>query len=278
MTRSLRLPLTAALLALSTACENFDVQPYLPTVSFDRMDVQAVDWEGIDADFVFDVNNPNPIEVPLARFDYALAFEDVEWLSGDDPDGLTLAAAGATDVALPVSLEFASLYELVTALRGTDNIGFGLTGSFGFDTSLGPVDLPYNEAGDFPAPRRPRFSLDSLKIREINLTSADLRLKLNIDNDHASNLAFRNLDYAVSLAGVDVGGGFIDELGEVSGANTQTVNVPITINFLDVGSAVYDLLQGKKLDVGFEALMDVDTPFGLLPLSVDETGNITVEQ
>ena len=64
----------------------------------------------------------------------------------------------------------------------------------------------------------------------------------------------------------------------MAGANTQTVNVPITVNFLEVGSAVYDILQGKKLDVDFAAVMDVDTPFGALPLSIDETGNIAVEQ
>lgn len=279
MTRSFAsLALACALLSVGTACESFDIEPYLPTVSFNRMDVNSVDWEGISADFVFAVNNPNPLTIDLARFNYALAFEEVEWLSGDSPDGLTLEAAGSTDLALPVDLEFTSLYEMVQALRGQDNIGFGLDGSFGFNTDLGPVDLPFSEDGDFPAPRRPKFALDSVKIREIDFTSADLRLKLNIDNDHGSNLLFRNVDYAVSLAGVDVGGGFIDELGEVTGANTQTVNIPITVNFLDVGTAVYDILQGQKLDVDFLAEMDVDTPFGALPLSVDERGNITVEQ
>jgi len=269
------------LVPLLTACEgweDFELDPYLPKVAFQRLDVIAVDWQGVDADFVFDVENPNPVDVSMARFDYALAFEEVEWLAGDSPEGLVLAAEDSSELALPVSIEFESLFDMVQAVRGQDDIGFGLDGSFGFDTPVGPLDVPYAEDGGFPAPRRPQFSPNRLKLKNLNISGAELALKLDIDNEHGSNLFFENVDYSISLAGIDVGGGFIEELGSVDGATTETVSIPIEVDFLDAGAALYSVLQGEKLDASFQADMDVDTPFGVVPLQVDELREIGIER
>ena len=270
-----------SLLPLLTACEgweDFELDPYLPTVTFENLDVLDVTWEGVEADFVFNVNNPNPIDVNLARFDYGLAFQEVEWLNGDDPDGLTLGASGSSELALPVAFKFQDLYDLVQAVRGQDNIDFGLQGSFGFDTPAGPIDLPYNEAGDFPAPRKPEISLNGLKVQNIALSGADLNLKLDVDNSHGSKLGLAALDYDISLAGIDLGSGYIADLGAVEGDSQSRLTIPIHVDFLGGASALYSVLQGEKLDVDLQATMDVDTPFGVLPLSVNEFGQVNVER
>ena len=265
-----------------TACEgweDFELDPYLPKVRFDSLEVIDVDWDGVQADFVFQVDNPNPVDVRMDRFDYALAFEEVEWLAGDSPDGLQLYAEDASEVALPVDIQFAELFDMVQAVRGQDEIGFGLQGNFGFDTSIGPVDIPYDEDGGFPAPRKPDFTLNKLKLKDLSISGADLNLRIDVDNDHGSNLIFQNVDYQVSLAGIDVGGGFIDSLGEVDGATSKTVNVPISVDFLDVGTALYSVLVDKEpIEVDFEADMDVDTPFGVVPLHVADLREIGFEQ
>jgi LEA14-like dessication related protein len=270
-----------SLLPLLTACEgweDFELDPYLPTVTFENLDVLDVTWDGVEADFVFNVNNPNPVDVNLARFDYGLAFQEVEWLNGDDPDGLTLGASGSSELALPVAFKFQDLYDLVQAVRGQDNIDFGLQGSFGFDTPAGPIDLPYAEAGDFPAPRRPEISLNGLKVQSLGLSGADLNLKLDVDNSHGSKLGLAALDYQLSLAGVDLGSGYIADLGTVEGDSQTRLAIPIHVDFLGGASALYSVLQGEKLDVDLQATMDVDTPFGILPLTVNEFGQVNVER
>ncbi len=270
-----------SLLPLLTACEgweDFELDPYLPTVTFENLDVLDVTWDGVEADFVFNVNNPNPVDVNLARFDYGLAFQEVEWLNGDDPDGLTLGASGSSELALPVAFKFQDLYDLVQAVRGQDNIDFGLQGSFGFDTPAGPIDLPYAEAGDFPAPRRPEISLNGLKVQSLGLSGADLNLKLDVDNSHGSKLGLAALDYQLSLAGIDLGSGYIADLGTVEGDSQTRLAIPIHVDFLGGASALYSVLQGEKLDVDLQATMDVDTPFGILPLTVNEFGQVNVER
>ncbi len=277
MTTSLptRLLALAPLVLLGTGCEV--LADYLPTVAFDRLDVSAVDWDGADTEFVFRIDNPNPVEIKLARFDYALQFADVPWLEGDDPDGVVLAAGAGSEVALPVSIEFASLYDVVTATKGLDTVPFGLSGSFGFDSPAGVIDLPYNAEGGFPALRTPSFAYDKIRVDELGLTSATLALDLGVTNEHESSLIFENFDYALKLSGTSVADGVVDNLGEVLGAETGTLTIPFQIDFLDAGTAIYDAITSGEVQVGLQAATDVDTPFGIIPLSVDESGQVNVQ-
>ena len=79
---------------------------------------------------------------------------------------------------------------MVQAVRGQDDIAFGLDGSFGFDTPIGPLDIPYDEQGGFPAPRRPEISLKKVKLKDLSLQGVSFDVKLDVDNDHGSNLLF----------------------------------------------------------------------------------------
>ena len=59
-----------------------------PEVSFSHLEIEEIDFEHVDSSFVFVVDNPNPVGFSIDRFNYALDFSEVEWLSGDNPDGL----------------------------------------------------------------------------------------------------------------------------------------------------------------------------------------------
>lgn len=260
----------------AVGCEEID--PYLPTVSFNRLDVQDVDWSAVDSEFVFDVSNPNPLDIELATFEYGLDFEGVQWLSGESEDGLVLEASADNELALPVALEFENLYDMVQAVRGQDDIAFTLDGKFGFDTPIGLVELPYDAGGDFPAVRTPEVELGKLDAAiDWTALAANLDLKLHIDNDHGSNLWFQDFDYAVDLVGEQVASGVIDDFAEIEGATTATVSIPMELDLVSVGSAVYSALTGEQIEVGLQATTDVDTPFGVIPLSIDESGAVTID-
>ena len=269
--------LALALLPLTTLVGCEEIQPYLPTVSFDRLDVLDVDWGGIDSDFIFNVNNPNPVDIDLATFDYALEFADVEWITGDSPEGFELSASGDSELPLNVNLEFQNLYDMVQAVRGEDDIDFGLSGRFGFDTPIGLVELPYNASGLFPAMRTPTVDLGKLET-SINWSTltANLDLNITLDNDHGSSLWFQNFDYDVKLVGSKVASGLIEDFSEVDGATTQNVKIPMEIDLTDVADAVYSAITGDTIEVEIIASTDVDTPFGVIPLSIDEAGTVDI--
>jgi LEA14-like dessication related protein len=272
-------PLAIASLLLLTGCFE-EIEPFLPTVQFGRLDVQALDWEHIETDFVFYVDNPNPVGIPLESFDYALSLADIELLSGADPDGLELLASDMSEVALPVDLAFLNVYDVVQTTRGLDAVPFGLEGSFGFDSPLGVVNLPYDAGGDFPALRTPSLDLGRLRLDDLSLTGATLELDINVDNDHGSTVWLENFDYALSLEGVRVGEGFIQDFAGIDGATTYTVGLPLEVDFLSAGEALYNAFTGgDPINVKIEAGTDVITPFEgfTLPLDISESGRLTLQ-
>lgn len=253
-----------------------DLSGFIPTVRFDRLDVRDIDFERIDTDFVFQIDNPNPVGAPVDRFSYALTLADVELLSGDDPNGLQLVPDGESEIALPVDLVFANVYDAITATRGEDFVSFGLAGGFGFDTDLGPVDVSFDEQGDFPALRVPKFNLGKLHVNAVDTSAVEFGLDVGIDNDHGSALDFADVGFSLEFGGVQVGDGELDETIAVDGATERQVSLPFRVDYRDAADALVALASGEKLDVQLDVNTNVDTPFGVLPLHIDQTGNIEV--
>lgn len=267
--------MTALLLLACTG--GGDLSAFVPTVKFDRLDVKNLDFEHIDTDFVFKVHNPDPIGIPLERFNYNLAFEGVDIINGDAKDQLQLNPEATSEIALPVSLVFASIYELVQATRGEDTIGFALQGNFGFDSDIGPVDVNYDAEDEFPAVRIPKVSFGDLKLKNADLNAANFELNFDVDNDHASAIDLHDMSFDLNIAGLKTGGD-MKTVGEVPGATTDTFAIPFGVDYVDAIQAIDAIASGKKLSVKMNADVEVDTPFGTLPLNIDQNGDVNVVQ
>ena len=85
-----------------------------------------------------------------------------------------------------------------------------------------------------------------------------------------------NLDFKVKFAGLKVGAGTVEEFGAVPGATTDTLQVPFSVDYLDAIEALAAVASGEALKVDLSATSDVTTPFGVVPLSIDENGNVDV--
>lgn len=266
-------------LGLSTGCE--DLQQLVPTVSFSHMQLDDLSFEAADVTFVFDVENPNPVDIGLASFDYDLGLAGTTLVSGQDADGFLLSAAGGSALALPSHLDYTDIWDSITAARGADFVPFDIQGSFGFNTPIGLVELPYDEGGDFPALRTPHFKPMKLRVSNVNLLrqEATVELDVDVDNAHASTLNFSNLHYNLKLANTAVGSGVIPSF-DVNGATEQRIAIPFTVNLLTAGTTVVNAITRKDpLTAGLKVDADVAVPFLQRPLalSLDETGDITVQ-
>ncbi len=264
--------LLAGVAASITGCDEGMMED---AVAFERMDVTDLDWTAVQSDFVFSVANPMFIDLGVARFDYTLELAGADVAFGEAADGLVVQAGGG-ELAFPVGLTFAEVYDLTRAEPGQDTMDFVFAGTVGFDTDWGPVDLPFEAEGDFPALRTPKVKLDSLKVDEVDWTGASLDLGLAIDNDHGSTLIFDNLDYGLTIDGFDVAGGKLAQLGSAE-SGKSTVALPIDVEFLDLGGAAISALTGGgQVDVGLAATADVETPFGVIPLTIDAADGLSV--
>ncbi len=263
---------------LATGCTGLggSISEFIPTVKFNRLELTDISFEDLSIDFVFDVHNPNPVDIPLERFAYGLDLDSVEILTGDNPEGLELRQEATSAMVLPVTLNFQGVYDLVTAERGVDAMPFAFRGGFGWDTDIGPVDVSFDEAGEFPALRVPDVKVGALALKEVSATQAGFELSVDIDNDHASTLEFANLDFQVAFAGVYVGAGIEPDLGSVGGATSERLVMPFAVDYLDAIDAIAAIATGQTLRVDLAATSDVTTPFGIVPMTIDENGDVDV--
>ena len=99
---------------LCSGCEIIEKNPYLsalmPSVGFDSLQVNYVDFERIETDIVFAIDNPNPVGIDIEHFSYDLGFSETQWLAGENEDGLLLNPVGESTVALPTEIVFTELY------------------------------------------------------------------------------------------------------------------------------------------------------------------------
>jgi hypothetical protein len=70
----------------------------------------------------------------------------------------------------------------------------------------------------------------------------------------------------------------IDELASAKPGESGTISLPVTLNLLQLGATIVEAITQKtKLDVGLDATLAVGTPFGVVPLSIDERGKVDVK-
>lgn len=246
--------------------------PYTPKLHFERVAVDKIDFTAISADFVFAVQNPNPIAVKLDQFGYSLGLEGVEFLKGRNTDGIQLKSKGDTELSIPVSLAFADIFKLVQNVDGKDDIAFSLAGDFGFNTPVGMATVPFREEGRFPVVRPPTVSLKGAKLGEMSVLKgkAVLNVELGFKNDKGgAPVSFKGFDYGVKVAGVAVSTGVLENVPDAPAGQEQVVTLPISLDLLKLGKTMITALQSKKpVDVGLDAKVTVGTPFGPIPLDV----------
>lgn len=260
--------------------QDLDLDQYKPTVRFKNLDVQDVNFQGADTNFVFAVRNPNPIAVTLAKFDYDLDLAGVSFINGDKPKGMTLDASADTELRLPVNVQFADLIKLAGDIKGKDNVGFGLKGNIGFNTPIGIVELPYEETGEFPMLQKPELAFQGLRVTELAVLQnrASLGLDLNVTHKQASILNFQDFKYDFYLKGQKVGGGNIAQFATIEPNETGMITIPIDLNLLEAGTAIVSALKDRdKVDVRLDADLNVDTPFGVLPLDWDKSKSLQLQ-
>lgn len=252
---------------------------FLPKVVFKRVKVNSLDFKQIGTDFVFSVENPNPIKVKLSSFKYDLNLGEHDLIAGNQADGLELKAQGDSKMVFPVSVVFADLFQLVGDLKGKDSVPFTFKGSIGFNTPLGEVKIPYQDTGDFPVIHLPKVSFKAVRVGKIDLLtqSATLNVDLGLMHDGAAAIGFDGFDYDLSFGGNKVAEGVLEHLASVPGGQQQTVSLPVQLNLLKIGATVVEAITHKtKLDVKLNAGVQIGTPFGVVPLTIDEHGNVDV--
>jgi LEA14-like dessication related protein len=127
-----------------------------PTVTYDRVEVKRITFEKAHVEFVFLVDNPNPLGLDHLLLDYELFLKGKSAASGR---GMKFAVKpkGRSELRLPGEIDYIRLFtsgELLTRAitRGERHIPFTLQGTFRSDVKMLKYAQPIKAEGVLPLP------------------------------------------------------------------------------------------------------------------------------
>lgn len=284
MQPSARLAVAVAALAVA-GCAGLDraLEARKPAASVDGVRLAAIDFDR--AELVFDVriDNPNPVGLELAGFDYALDVAGRELLSGRRDRRLALPAEGAETIAVPVAIRFDRVAGTLGDLRGRDRVPYGL--ELGLDVELPVVGVRRVSAateGNLPVPHRPDLELRRARVAELGLSGARLVLELAVANPNAFDLHLDRVGYALAVDGEPWAEGRASEAVRLAPRGRTTLALPLDVRFGVIGIGASELLRGGAT-ADYRLSVDIAGRAGLegfagFSLPLERRGRIELER
>ena len=243
---------------------------------------KSINFESLDLAFDVKISNPNDFGVPFAGLDYDFRISDNSFLSGNQETPQKIEALGESIVEIPLTLRFVDVYNAIKALATQENIPYNLVVGTSFELPvIGKTRVPVKKAGELPKLQMPKIQLSALEMGDLSWTEAKMVIQLQMDNPNAFSLALSQFNYNFTVNGVKWAQGISERASDVSEKATGTISIPITLNFLNIGSAIYKLLKGDpSLNYQFSGALNIDTSFpGLnginLPVNLSGTTKVT---
>ena len=225
--------------------------------------------------FDVEVENPYSLPLPLVNVDYALASRDKSFLSGRvDLEG-TVPAQGKRTIALPAKVAYTGLLEVLKDVRPGSVIPY--TANFGLSVdapALGPLRLPLRKEGELPIPKVPEVEIRQIRWDKLTLDEAGGYANLQLVNRNEFPLEISQLDYSLSLGGVEVANSSMAEsLSFAAGGGGGDLEIPIKFSPRSLGLAVFRMLTAKGAGYDLRGTLDVGTPFGPMSLPIEKAGD-----
>lgn len=279
--------LTAILLLGLTGCTELDVREALehqkPKVSVADQRFTRLDFERVNMAFGIKVDNPNPVSIELGGLDYDLKLAGQNFASGKQKKTLRMGASGASRFELPLSLSYQEIFITLKSLKGKDTIPYELTTGLMIDVPLlGRLRYPVSTRGELPIPRLPKISLKSLRLDKLNFSYATILLTLEVDNPNAFGLALNRLDYDFKVNGKRWIKGNRANAGQLEEKGKSDITLPLTLNFMELGSSLYGLLDsGKPLNYSLSGKLNATSDnqlIGNFNMPFNRNGKVALSQ
>lgn len=250
----------------------------LPKASFAKFEVEKIDFEHAETVFVFDIENPYPVGLDLAKLDWKLGVAGNPLLDGTRDKGVNVDPASTSKVRVPVAVRFEDIFAVAADAKGAGEVPWAMDVTMGFQTPIGPIDLPLHETGVMPALTAPRVKLEALRLGRLDVAAGTvgLELDLGLESDQTKPVNFERFAYGLTFEGERVIDGNATIAPIVDGKGLVTL--PIDLKLVNLGAAIVQALTKKsELQVGIEADAAVATPFGAIPLKVNKERKLQIQ-
>jgi len=274
MRRTLLLALVFGLATGITGCAAlrnlFNTAFKKPQFRFKTVNLKNASLTGASIETVWTLDNPNPIGLSLAELDYNFFVEDKQVVAGAPRRGLQIPADGRAELVFPANVKFQDLVPAVGVFLNQDTARYRAEGHIGVKTPIGVLKFPIRKEGVFEVPKVPQLAFEPPRITHIDLSGATVEIPLRVTNRNSFPLPVGGIAGNLSIGGAKVGTVSTGNLGLLQGKGTQTVSLPVKVNFASALQAANAIRQGR----GTLALTgNLTSGNGSIPISFSEVEN-----
>lgn len=239
-----------------------------PTFTFKNVALHDASLSGIGLDTKWDMNNPNAVSLSLASVDYALFIDDKQVVAGRPANGFQIPAKGSTELVFPANINFLDVVPTLETLLTKDTATWRAEGGLGLQTPIGVIRIPLSAQNVFETPKIPQIAFGNPKVSNLSLQGATVEFPLNVTNRSSFPIPIKGVAGNLAIAGANVGTLSTGDLGQLDGKGTKTLTLPLTINFLQAGTAAMTAVKGGNANVGFNAA--VESGQAKLPINLNQ--------
>ena len=269
------------LLLLMVSCASIQdlAKVQKPQVEISNLRLEKLDLNQLDFILELKVQNPNAVGLSLSKLDYDFFVEGNSLVKGTQAKGVQLTANSTNTVEIPVTINPANLWETVQKVAKQDRFSFTLASLATFVVPvLGDVQLPLKKTGELPVLHVPDVKIIGLKRKTLSFTRAEMELSLQVQNSNAFSLLLNQFTYNFQVNNRSWAVGRNTKPQTMSSKKANTIQIPITLNFLEIGTAAYQMLTSKApLNYSFNGQFDFGSPepfLKSLKLPVDFSGSL----
>ncbi len=252
-----------------------------PKVDFLDAKISGLSLEAVDLLFDLKIYNPNNIGVKLAKFDYDLLLNGNPFVNGNQNKGIEIPSLGEENIQLPLTLKYSDIYRTFQNLREEGLSNYQMKFGLSFDVPvLGAIRIPVSKSGELPMIKIPKISFGALRLDKLNLTGADLKLSLKLNNPNIFSMILSKMQYDFKINGLNIVSGLTEKSMQISEKGESMIEIPVSVDFLTAGRSVYQIINGDKaLNYQFGGNLDLTSSLPLLgkvnlPFSLSGSTNI----
>ncbi|HEX4383973.1 MAG TPA: hypothetical protein VH083_13530 [Myxococcales bacterium] len=237
-----------------------------PTVVFQELHIDKLDFEGADAVVLYAVKNANAGTLKVEGVFYLFQANGRPVEAGQPADGADVPP-GDSQLAFPVKLIWPRLVPVYPALGPEERMQWLATGNLRIETPQGPLRFDLSHEDTLPMPVLPHITVDPPKLVSLNAMGAQMAIPLRLANQ---------TDYPVTLTGVEAQvrfqAGYIGKLvlpsqGTIAPHEEKAVTATVDFVFASQGFEAARTLRdggaGEMYIDGSMAIGDWGMPFTL---------------
>ncbi|MEX1136648.1 MAG: LEA type 2 family protein [Balneolales bacterium] len=247
MQKKILLFLSVSLLVISCSTIRGLTDIQEPDVEFTNVSIQNISFDGVTLLFDFNVTNPNSMGVNAEGYSYEFFINDQSFLTGTQEEAISIGKESSSLIQVPVSMSFSELYQTFGSIVKQDSLSYKLSTEVAFDMSaFGSRRVPVEASGVLPIPKPPRIRFGGIDVKNMSFSGADVEATFRVINPNAFGIALTGAKYILDVNGRNWLDTELEERIDISGSENKTIVIPIRLNTAQMGSAMLDIMGGKK--------------------------------